>query len=404
MPQLRVTTWLLCLALICWADIKSTTGTITFKADGQNTQMVLKSEGLGIGTTTPSANLEVQGNTLMSTQLSIGGSNSSASNLSIQGSFALMPKVLSSASSLDEHSLYLLDTSSGHFDLELPYAGNHLGRIITFKKTSQNNRVVLTAAGGNIDGSDEVTLSSSDNIFPYLRVIANGDDSFILQRAEQGVSALATDNLIGWWRFEDGSGASATDSSGAGNDGTLHASMDFSTNTVTGYIGSALSFDGDNDTVDLVDDPFDLTASMTITAWVYWVDAGTSHIISKNAGSDVPFQFAIEGGSGALRSYSANPGVFEAIDSTSTISEQVWTHVTMVRDADRGEVTFYIDGVQDAAGWQTYNAASIDLNAITVNIGSRGDETSSHYEGYLDEIRIYDRALEGSEIADIAGE
>ena len=48
--------------------------------------------------------------------------------------------------------------------------------------------------------------------------------------------------LVGWWRFNEGAGAVAKDSSGKGNDGT---SVGFAiASWVAGKIGTAISFDG----------------------------------------------------------------------------------------------------------------------------------------------------------------
>ena len=54
------------------ANVSSTTGNINFVISS-NTLMTLGSQGLGIGTAAPSANLQVQGNAIVSQALSVGG-------------------------------------------------------------------------------------------------------------------------------------------------------------------------------------------------------------------------------------------------------------------------------------------------------------------------------------------
>src|SRR3989344_5194629 len=64
--------------------------------------------------------------------------------------------------------------------------------------------------------------------------------------------APSVNGLVGYWNFNDGSGTTAEDKSGQGNNGTL-TNMDPATDWVDGKVGSgALDFDGSNDYVDLV--------------------------------------------------------------------------------------------------------------------------------------------------------
>ena len=67
------------------ANVSSTTGTLDFKPQSTTTVMTLNSTGLGIGMT-PSTNLSVAGNAIISQTLSVGGA-SLGSNLSLHGTF-----------------------------------------------------------------------------------------------------------------------------------------------------------------------------------------------------------------------------------------------------------------------------------------------------------------------------
>ncbi|MDT8301292.1 MAG: hypothetical protein RQ760_07385, partial [Sedimentisphaerales bacterium] len=70
--------------------------------------------------------------------------------------------------------------------------------------------------------------------------------------------------LVGWWRFDEGSGTTAVDSSGNGNDGIFNGDPQW----VMGYFGGALEFDGVDDWLDCGSDPsLDLT-TWTITFWL----------------------------------------------------------------------------------------------------------------------------------------
>ena len=72
--------------------------------------------------------------------------------------------------------------------------------------------------------------------------------------------------LVAAYGFEETSGTAVTDSSGAGNNGTIGGGA---ARTAAGKIGRAIDFDGVNDLVAIPDaNSLDLTTGMTLEAWV----------------------------------------------------------------------------------------------------------------------------------------
>jgi hypothetical protein len=159
----------------------------------------------------------------------------------------------------------------------------------------------------------------------------------------------------------------------------------------SGQVGAGQEFDTDNigvdDYIDTgADDPLDITGDLTISAWVYRETNGTvHHIASKNdAGSIAPWQFAITD-TDQLRYFASETGVsYEFLDSGDTVSLNTWHHVTLVRSG--GQVTFYIDGVQDS-GWKAMTKTPTISNT-TAKIGAHGDLSGNFFDGFMDEVRI----------------
>ena len=60
---------------------------------------------------------------------------------------------------------------------------------------------------------------------------------FVLSVALTGTAKA---DLVGWWKFDESSGTTVADSSGAGNDGTLEGNADWD----VGYFGGAVFLDG----------------------------------------------------------------------------------------------------------------------------------------------------------------
>ena len=84
--------------------------------------------------------------------------------------------------------------------------------------------------------------------------------SFILVLS---VAGNASADLVAHWRFDEGSGTLAADTSGNGNDGTLEGDAKW----VAGQLGSGVEFNGSNARVVAPNIPLD-SRSFTVTMWV----------------------------------------------------------------------------------------------------------------------------------------
>lgn len=162
---------------ILWGDVKSIEGQIDFDLDSNHVfEMKLNATGLGIGIA-PSANLHVQGNAIITQKMFVGSSSGSA-NLNVDGTVGYGFETLTSDANLDISSLYLADTSSGNLIATLPYAGNAIGRMITVKKISNQNRLEIYASSENmIDGSYKSLSFSQD--FPSIELVSDGNKWYI---------------------------------------------------------------------------------------------------------------------------------------------------------------------------------------------------------------------------------
>jgi len=208
-----------------------------------------------------------------------------------------------------------------------------------------------------------------------------------------GVHAQGDDGLVAGWHFDEGSGSIAKDSSGNGNDGTIHGAT-----WVDGKFGKALSFDGEDDYVEVHDSPsLDITDAITIEAWIYPIGYPPSPrhagIVGKG-GWDIGSGYEVDLG------YEEMNGLFElntrrsSLYSESRIPLNQWTHV--VATLKNTDAVIYINGKIDASG--TVN--SLITNSRPLQIGRRdpGNKFVAYFKGIIDEVRIYNRALTPEEI------
>src|SRR6266536_5688534 len=197
--------------------------------------------------------------------------------------------------------------------------------------------------------------------------------------------------LIAHWKFDEGAGTVVVDFSTNGNNGTLTNG----TAWVTGWSSNALSFDGADDFVEVPYSPsLGITGDITVAAWIKRGALGDyGGIMAKTDGNNMwDYDFYIDGDN--LHFWSDNQSPQNTF-STATISDTEWHHVAATRSGET--VTFYIDG--GPVGTATVSGDSAD-NPVPVRIGTDGPGYSgdSMFNGLIDDVRIYNRALSLAEI------
>jgi len=200
------------------------------------------------------------------------------------------------------------------------------------------------------------------------------------------IIAITDPNLIGWWKFDEGSGSTALDWSGHGNDGKLGGNPQW----VPGIMGGALDLRGfDYVSIDGVVD--DITSNdITLSAWIKTTQGGEGNVFASNSDSSHVLQFGIDNG---------NVWVDDGpdIDFPPAINDNQWHMITLVMRGSKA--TIYVDTVQ--VGTIT---TSIDITTETRwSIGQEWDppNPSDLYIGMVDDVRFYDVALTPDEVKEL---
>ena len=199
-----------------------------------------------------------------------------------------------------------------------------------------------------------------------------------------------TTGLVGWWKFDEGSGTAAADSSGNNNTGTLTNGPTWT----TGKIGGALSFDGTNDYVGASVSDSNLATTLTLSQWVKATSfAEFAGIISNfsDGGMKVFINSGVTGGFGV--GFRKVGGSYAECFSAST-QLGVWYHLTVTYNT--GAVNIYINGNLD----KTCNGNTTITNNSTFYIGYNNNN-DAYFKGLIDEVRIYNRALSASEVSEL---
>jgi len=203
-------------------------------------------------------------------------------------------------------------------------------------------------------------------------------------------------NESGIWHMDEGTGTWVNDSSGNDNNGTWHGSATANWTTDTPFgTGYALDFDGTDDYVDCGNDSsLYITDEITIEAWVKvnsgMLDGDFHRIASKEnswyfGAYNNKFHGIIGDGSNWINSPTTT------FTSTNIITD-TWYHVALVYDDSTNIVEIYLNGVSDG----TTTADGFGSNTNGVRIGKY--LSAQLWNGTIDEVRIYNRALSAEEI------
>jgi len=205
--------------------------------------------------------------------------------------------------------------------------------------------------------------------------------------------------LVGYWNFDEGMGYAVHDASGNGHDGRIKNAK-----WVLGKVKQALSFENGG-FVEIPDhQELRLQKDFTITAWIMKTQvskAGKSMgIVSKSSQDAWDYDLFMstsrqEHPAFYSDAFKAQGGDIEVI-STVPITLNEWHHIAVIRNGQEAKI--YIDGI-------ITGTASLpeELSASSKNLFI-GNDHDGGFEGSIDEVRIYSRALTEQEIRVVMNE
>ena len=274
----------------------------------------------------------------------------------------------------------------------------------------------LTTAGLTVGG----TTTQSSTTVPSGSVIsqnpgagasvAPGSAVALVISSGAPVTPPATGGLVMALGFEEASGNVVTDSSAAPMNGTLGAGATAPTRVAGGKFGRALSFDG-GDSVAIADvtaSKLDLTNGMTLEAWVNpsSMNGWESVVYKERGGVGTGLLsyalYAHDGGTstppaGYVRTSAGGPD--RGIQAISRLPLNTWSHIAVTYASAAGvgsTLRVYVNGA--LVSTVTGPNQNILAGNNSLRIGNSNAPVSEGFNGLIDEVRIYNRALSGAEI------
>ena len=287
---------------------------------------------------------------------------------------------------------------------------------------------VITPPGGTFSGTQSVTIACATTGV-VMRYTTDGSDPTDLSDAystpllvtnttvlrarayrtglapsaeSSATFTLFTLGSVAHWRFDERFGTTAYDDSGSGHHATIAGAT-----RVAGTKNRALDFDGSDDQVDA--GTWEVTGtSLTLCAWVRiespYAD-NDARILSKATGSaeqDHVWMLSLTTSGADIRPrfrLKTAGTTTTLIPSSGTLALDIWVHLAAVYDG--AAMRLFINGAQAAS-----QAKSGDLTASTASIflGANPPSIYAPFAGTLDDVRIYNTALDGTSLQAVMNE
>ncbi|MFK7926022.1 MAG: LamG-like jellyroll fold domain-containing protein, partial [Bacteroidia bacterium] len=248
----------------------------------------------------------------------------------------------------------------------------------------------------SIDGT-ETDLGYVDSNFNFNNSIGvtNGTVTTLITQLS------LQDSLIAWYPFD----GDPLDYSGNDNHGTLGGAV--LTTDRFGNANSAFSFNGSSDFISIANNQkLQPQLPVTLSAWVYIDDYNLNNVFRNNFQTTLYNGIIINIVNGYVQPSIGDggptgPAARRSKTGTTLLTLNTWYHIAcVIRDPQ--DMDIFINGKNDCG---IYSGSGSTLNYISSDDGRIGEGSSinnTFYNGKIDEIRFYNRALDKSEIRILA--
>lgn len=222
-------------------------------------------------------------------------------------------------------------------------------------------------------------------------------------------NAISDANCVGAWYMNSAGSTNETDRSGNSETLTADTFVAGSATVPSGYSGASRDWErGDNDHMKHADGgSTDLSGTaMSIACWVRIEsfnssDGSWNAIATKYSGTNdrTFFLNAVTGtstsvGELSIRFYNSSDTSSILSSTSNGISTATWYHVAATYDGSSTKL--YVDGTEVASG-----SLSGNLDNSTSEFVVGGINSHSYFDGLIDELIIFDRAITASEVQDL---
>ena len=238
---------------------------------------------------------------------------------------------------------------------------------------------------------------------------------------DPGEITTAQPNLVGRWSFDEGSGGFVANTVISGASGTLVNKIEWVSgfNVTDSTTDASIRFNGVHDYVTFGAAPTLNTTAFTLEGWIYREGLGISTnsgsggavgvpIITKGrsdndapANVNVNYFLGVNSSNQLVGDFEEAGGANHPVTGTTAIPNNVWTHVAATYEPVTAVWNLYVNGVLDKTLDIGSNINPVNTSIEHAAIGSALNSTGvadGFFNGKIDEVRIWNRALSASEL------
>ena len=204
-----------------------------------------------------------------------------------------------------------------------------------------------------------------------------------------------TSNLVAYYTFDEGTGTTVGDSSGNGNNGTFSGSPTW---IGSSQIDGGLDFEASDGADSISVGSFDVSGTeLTLSAWIKpETDGYDQRIITKSTSSSVSTQYwQLNNELGSTEFRLKAGGTTDRLIVSTSLAAGTWYHLAGTYDGTT--MRLYIDGVEVGNLVHSVGGALSTSASVPVVIGD-SPSGSRAYDGEMDDVRVYQRALTATDI------
>lgn len=265
------------------------------------------------------------------------------------------------------------------------------------------SRVASAACIGPAGNEGDITYNTTHHMMQFC----DATNWIAMAGADGGGGGTTPDytsGLIGHWKLDETSGATAVNAASPGTYDGTYTNMTVSSATRPGKDGTSILFDHNDDYIAVADAPALRLTSFTMAAWVYDQGNGVyGYIMEKSGVGGTPdnyFLYRTPDGRFVCGFHDGSD--WRGIDTPEWSIGSAWAHIACTYDATSTppELALHFN----ATHGRGYLAAS-NVNAATPQTGSQPlwigrsrFNSDSTMDGRLDDVRLYNRALSEADV------
>lgn len=234
-----------------------------------------------------------------------------------------------------------------------------------------------------------------DDVRVYNRALTATEVSKMYSSGQVTSKKVSESGLVGYWAMNEGQGSKAGDSSGNNKNASLYGGISWA----GGKKGNSLNFNGvdsyfDSPSFSLID----VNGDISVSFWMKTSSSTKATILNKGGGSGRLWIWH-EGGKIAVNSYFGTGKDYYLYGNINVIDNK-WHNIVVVFEKN-GNEKIYVDGVFDNQT-SIAGAVSDSWSQNSFLIGKTLNITYwQYYDGLIDDVRIYNRALSATEIQNL---